>query len=159
MASIGFRLKSKENRQVSIYIYFRPANSKVVSARTGQTINPSDWSSSKKKAKTTDPYLINLNTTLTSLEKFISQALKNDLTYGIEINNRWLNNQVGEFNNKVAQNDQSYLIHFLDEVIESLGYKKANDGSQGLKPGTIKGYNTFRGVLMKSWITTRIWNF
>ena len=148
MASIGFRLKSKENRQVSIYIYFRPANSKVVSARTGQTINPSDWSSSKKKAKTTDPYLINLNTTLTSLEKFISQALNNDLTYGIEINNRWLNKQVDEFNNKVPQNDQSYLIHFLDEVIESLGYKKANDGSQGLKPGTIKGYNTFRGVLM-----------
>ena len=52
MASIGFRLKSKENRQVSIYIYFRPANSKVVSARTGLTINPTDWSSSKKKAKT-----------------------------------------------------------------------------------------------------------
>ena len=148
MASIGFRLKSKENRQVSIYIYFRPANSKVVSARTGQTINPSDWSSSKKKAKTTDPSLINLNTTLTSLEKFISQALNNDLTYGIEINNRWLNKQVDEFNNKVPQNDQSYLIYFLDEVIESLGYKKANDGSQGLKPGTIKGYNTFRGVLM-----------
>ena len=148
MASIGFRLKSKENKQVSIYIYFRPANSKVVSARTGQTINPSDWSSSKKKAKTTDPYLINLNTTLTSLEKFISQALNNDQRYGIEINNRWLNNQVDEFNNKVPQNDQSYLIHFLDEVIESLHYKKANDGSQGLKPGTIKGYNTFRGVLM-----------
>mgnify|MGYP001244085232 FL=1 len=148
MASIGFRLKSKENKQVSIYIYFRPANSKVVSARTGQTINPSDWSSSKKKAKTTDPYLINLNTTLTSLEKFISQALNNDQRYGIEINNRWLNNQVDEFSNKVPQNDQSYLIHFLDEVIESLHYKKANDGSQGLKPGTIKGYNTFRGVLM-----------
>ena len=148
MASIGFRLKSKENKQVSIYIYFRPANSKVVSARTGQTINPSDWSSSKKKAKTTDPHLINLNTTLTSLGKFISQALNNDQRYGIEINNRWLNNQVDEFSNKVPQNDQSYLIHFLDEVIESLHYKKANDGSQGLKPGTIKGYNTFRGVLM-----------
>ena len=55
MASIGFRLKSKENRQVSIYIYFRPANSKVVSARTGLTINPKDWSSSKKKAKTLVP--------------------------------------------------------------------------------------------------------
>ena len=148
MASIGYRLKSKENRQVSIYIYFRPANSNVVSARTGLTVNPSDWSSSKKKAKTTDPYLINLNTTLTSLEKFISQALNNDHKYGIEINNRWLNKQVDEFNNKVPQNDQSYLINFLDEVIENLRYKKANDGSQGLKPGTIKGYNTFRGVLI-----------
>jgi hypothetical protein len=85
MASIGYRLKSKENKQVSIYIYFRPANSSVLSARTGLTVNPSDWSSSKKKAKTTDPYLINLNTTLTSLEKFISQALNNDKPYGIDL--------------------------------------------------------------------------
>ena len=69
------------------------------------------------------------------------------MPYGIEINNHWLRKQINEFNNKVPQNDQSYLIHFLDEVIESLGYKKANDGSQGLKPGTIKGYNTFRSVL------------
>ena len=148
MASIGFRLKSKESRQVSIYIYFRPVNSKVVSARTGLTINPADWSSSKKKAKTTDPYLINLNTDLSSLQEFISKALNNDQRYGIEINNRWLNKQIDEFNNKVPQNDQSYLIHFLDDVIENLGYKKANDGTQGLKPGTIKGYNTFRGVLV-----------
>ena len=51
MASIGFRLKSKENRQVSIYIYFRPANSKVVFARTGQTINSSDWIHLRKKPK------------------------------------------------------------------------------------------------------------
>jgi len=114
MASIGFRLKSKENRQVSIYIYFRPSNSKVVSARTGQTINPSDWSSSKKKAKTTDPSLINLNTTLTSLEKFISQALNNDLTYGIEINNRWLNKQVDA------------LIQNLDFAPTFLDYANAN---------------------------------
>ena len=81
MASIGFRLKSKENKQVSIYIYFRPANSKTVSARTGLTINPTDWSSSKKKAKTTDPYLININTALFSLEEFISKALNNDQHY------------------------------------------------------------------------------
>jgi len=147
MASIGYRLKSKENKQVSIYIYFRPANSSVLSARTGLTVNPSDWSSSKKKAKTTDPYLINLNTTLTSLEKFISQALNNDMPYGIEINNHWLRKQINEFNNKVPQNDQSYLINFLDEVIDNLKYKRANDGSKGLKPGTIKGYNTFRNVL------------
>jgi hypothetical protein len=42
MASIGFRIKSKENKQVSIYVYFRAANSSVVSARTGLSVNPSE---------------------------------------------------------------------------------------------------------------------
>ena len=51
MSSIGYRLKSKENKQVSIYIYLRPPNSKVISTRTGLTINPSGWSQSKKRVK------------------------------------------------------------------------------------------------------------
>ena len=49
MSSIGYRLKSKENKQVSIYVYLRPPNSKVISTRTGLTVNPSDWSKSKKR--------------------------------------------------------------------------------------------------------------
>ncbi len=51
MSSIGYRIKSKENKQVSVYIYLRPPKSKVISTRTGLTINPSDWSMSKKRAQ------------------------------------------------------------------------------------------------------------
>jgi len=148
MASIGFRIKSKENKQVSIYVYFRAANSSVVSARTGLSVNPSEWSSSKKMAKPNDPFLKKLNSTLYSLENFISHSLNNDQQQGIEIDNRWLKKKVDEFNNKVPQGDNSFLVNLHDEIIESLKYKSANDGSQGLKQGTVKGYNTFRNVLI-----------
>ena len=147
MASIGYRLKSKENKQVSIYIYFRAANSKVVSTRTGFSVNPSDWSSSKKMAKPNDPFLKKLNTTLNDLKNFIYRSLNNDQQLGIEIDNRWLHKKVNEFNNKVPQSDQSFLINLLDDVINNLKYKAANDGSLGLKIGTVKGYNNFRNVL------------
>jgi hypothetical protein len=99
-------------------------------------------------AKPNDPFLKKLNSTLYSLENFISHALNNDQQQGIEIDNRWLKKKVDEFNNKVPQGDNSYLVNLHDEIIESLKYKAANDGSQGLKPGTVKGYNTFRNVLI-----------
>ena len=75
MSSIGYRLKSKENKQVSIYVYLRPPNSKVISARTGLTVNPSNWSKSKMRAKPKDPLLKSLNNNLDSISKFIPDKL------------------------------------------------------------------------------------
>jgi hypothetical protein len=40
MASIGFRIKTKENKEASIYVYFRVPNSSVISSRTGFSVNP-----------------------------------------------------------------------------------------------------------------------
>jgi hypothetical protein len=75
MSSIGYRLKSKENKQVSIYVYLRPPNSKVISARTGLTVNPSNWCKSKMRAKPKDPLLKSLNNNLDSISKFIPDKL------------------------------------------------------------------------------------
>ena len=147
MSSIGYRLKSKENKQVSIYVYLRPPNSKVISARTGLTVNPSNWSKSKMRAKPKDPLLKSLNNSLDSISKFISNKLNEELKSGSDFNNRWLNKKLNDFNNRVSQDDLSYLVNFLDFLISNLKYKRANDGSQGLKKNTVKGYFTFRKIL------------
>ena len=75
MSSIVYRLKSKENKNVSIYVYLRPPNSKVISARTGLTVNPSNWSKSKMRSKPKDPLLKSLNNNLDSISKFIPDKL------------------------------------------------------------------------------------
>lgn len=147
MATISFRLKSKENKEVSIYVYFRPSGSSVISCKTGYTVNPKNWSISKKRAKPSDPHLHNLNVTLDNLIISLNQSLNYDTQQGVEIDNRWLQKKVDEFNNKVPVSDNSYLLNFLDISIEKLSLKRANDGSKGLKKTTIKGYNTFRNVL------------
>lgn len=149
MASIGFRIKTKENKEASIYVYFRVPNSSVISSRTGFSVNPKNWSESKKRAKPSDPFLINLNNDLEGLKTFLNHSLNYDTKYGIEIDRRWLRKKVDEFNNKVPVNDKSYLLNFLDDSIEKLSIKRANDGSKGLKESTKKGYNTFRNVLKK----------
>jgi integrase len=147
VATINYRIKSKENKEVSIYVYFRPSGSPVISAKTGYTVNPKSWSKSKKRAKASDPHLHNLNISLDNLVTFLSQSLNYDNQQGVEIDNKWLKKKVDEFNNKVPVSDNSYLINFLDLSIERLDIKRANDGSQGLKKSTIKGYNTFRNIL------------
>ena len=147
MATINYRIKSKENKEVSIYVYFRPSGSSVISAKTSYTVNPKNWSKSKKRAKASDPHLHNLNISLDNLVTFLSQSLNYDNQQGVEIDNKWLKKKVDEFNNKVPVSDNSYLLNFLDLSIEGLDLKRANDGSQGLKKSTIKGYNTFRNIL------------
>jgi|TARA_B100000902_G_scaffold398083_1_gene463727 integrase len=149
MSSIGYRLKSKENKQVSIYVYLRPPNSKVISTRTGLTVNPSDWSKAKKRAKPKDPILKSLNNKLDNIEGFIYEKLNEEFNSGVEFNNRWLLKKIEEYNNRTPIDDYSYMLSFLDHIILNLKYKRANDGSQGLKKSTIKGYNTFRNILAK----------
>ena len=140
MPSFSYRIKSKEDKQVSIYVSFRPASSPPVFSRTGLSIHPDKWSASKKRAKTNSPHAVNLNTVLSNLESFLSEQLNFDQHKGVEINNSWLKKAIERFNNKIPTTDLSYLSNLLDDMINSLGHKKANDGSIGLKPNTIKGY-------------------
>jgi len=149
MSSIGYRLKSKENKQVSIYIYLRPPNSKVISSRTGLTINPIEWSKSRMRAKPKDPILKSLNNSLDSISTFINNKLNTELESGVEFNNKWLKKKLDEFNNRDPKADLSYLTSFLENVLSNLKYRRANDGTQGLKKNTIKGYKSFKNILIE----------
>ena len=149
MPSFSYRIKSKDDKQVSIYISFRPQNSKSVFSRTGFTILPSQWSSSKKRAKPVSAELKNLNNKLSELEIFLADRLNKDINLGVEITNKWLKKQIDRFNNKVPTTDLSYLLNLMDDQIGNLHLKKAKDGSMGLKKNTVKGYKDFREVLVK----------
>ena len=147
MPSFSYRIKSKDDKQVSIYISFRPQNSKSVFSRTGFTVHPSQWSNSKKRAKPVSVELKNLNNKLSELEIFLGDRLNKDNNLGVDINNKWLKKQIDRFNNKVPTTDLSYLLNLMDDQIANLHLKKAKDGSMGLKKNTVKGYKDFRRVL------------
>ena len=149
MPSFSYRIKSKDDKQVSIYISFRPQNSKSVFSRTGFTVHPSKWSNSKKRAKPVSAELKNLNNKLSELEIFLADRLNKDINLGVEITNKWLKKQIDRFNNKVPTTDLSYLLNLMDDQIGNLHMKKAKDGSMGLKKNTVKGYKDFREVLVK----------
>ena len=149
MPSFSYRIKSKDDKQVSIYISFRPQNSKSVFSRTGFTVHPSQWSNTKKRAKPVSAELKNLNNKLSELEIFLADRLNEDINLGVEITNKWLKKLIDRFNNKVPTTDLSYLLNLMDDQIGNLHLKKAKDGSMGLKKNTVKGYKDFREVLVK----------
>ena len=149
MSSVGYRVKSEKNKQVSIYIYLRPPNSQTISCRTGLTINPNNWSKTKMRAKAKDPILKSLNNSLDSIGSFINNRLNSELESGIEFNNKWLKKKIDEYNNRDSKADISYLTSFLDSVLSNLKYRRANDGTQGLKKNTIKGYISFKNILLE----------
>jgi integrase len=149
MSSVGYRVKSEKNKQVSIYIYLRPPNSQTISCRTGLTINPNNWSKTKMRAKAKDPVLKSLNNSLDSIGNFINNRLNSELESGIEFNNKWLKKKIDEYNNRDSKADISYLTSFLNSVLSNLKYRRANDGTQGLKKNTIKGYISFKNILLE----------
>ena len=144
MPSFSFRIKSYSDKPVSIYVSFRPPNSPPVFSRTGLFIHPNEWSESKKKAKPNSTQAKNLNSILSKLEIFLVDRLNSDTHEGKVINNAWLKKAIEKFNNQVPETDLSYLSNLLNHLIESLKYKKAKDGSIGLKKDTIKGYFNFQ---------------
>ena len=144
MPSFSFRIKSYSDKPVSIYVSFRPPNSPSVFSRTGLFIHPNEWSESKKKAKPNSTQAKNLNSILSELEIFLVDRLNSDTHEGKVINNAWLKKAIEKFNNQVPETDLSYLSNLLNHLIESLKYKKAKDGSIGLKKDTIKGYFNFQ---------------
>lgn len=148
MPSISYRIKSKKNKLVSIYLSLRPQGSKPIYSRTGFSIHPEQWSESKKRAKPNSPENKNLNTLLNNLEIHVANLLNGDIQKGFLIDNNWLRKVINKFNNKVDSFDLTYATNLLDELILNLKYKKAKDGSIGLKKNTIKGYITFRKNLV-----------
>ena len=80
MPSFSFRIKSKIDKPVSIYVSFRPQNSPPVFSRTGLFTHPNEWSNSKKRAKPNSTQAKNLNYILNNKElHFIIKDL-NDVT-------------------------------------------------------------------------------
>ena len=144
MPSFSFRIKSKIDKPVSIYVSFRPQNSPPVFSRTGLFTHANEWSNSKKRAKPNSPQAKNLKYILNQLEIFLTEKLNKDIHKGRIINNQWLKSTIEKFNNQVPETDLSYISNLLNELTQSLMHKKAKDGSIGLKKDTIKGYFTFQ---------------
>ena len=145
MAKIGFRLKSDANKAVSIYVNFRPPNTKMLEARTGLSINPSDWSKLKQRSKGRDPFHYQINNTLNNLSSYLDAQINLTLSKGFNIDKGWLLKSINKFFNRVEQKDPMYVLNFLDTYIAKLF--KDNKSGVGLKLSTIKGYKNYLKIL------------
>lgn len=137
MGKINFRIRSKANKQVSIYMFLRSPGSVQLEIRTGYQTHPNEWQSGYQRSSIDNT----LNNDLTDLGAFISKRLNNSTLAGENINMEWLRKALDEHFNRTEKKEYEYVLNFYEAFLS-----KAKEEQ---KPNTVKGYVTFYYTLKK----------
>lgn len=152
MATVKFRIRSKSNKKVSIYVCLSIARKHSIELKTGFSINPNDWSpvTFMPKQNMTENKIIFNN--LKKLELFIFENLNTDLGNGVLIDTNWLENIIKTCFNRVEKTDNSLFINHVQYIIDNASTRKFKQGGVvkiGLSDATIKNYKTFRNLILE----------
>jgi len=148
MATVNFRLNSKVNKNVSIYMYLSSGREKVIEVKTGFSINPKEWSKDTKLPKyTSSENKITFNN-LKKLQLFIFENLNKDLGSNVLIDSFWLNTKITECFNRVEVKDNGLVVNHIQYIIDNANTRTKKNGEVGLDKNTIKNYNTFKKLII-----------
>ena len=137
MSKINFRIRSKANKQVSIYMFLRSPGSVQLEIRTGYQTHPKEWQPGKQESSIDHT----LNNDLTDLRAFISKRLNNSVLAGETINMGWLRKALDEHFNRTEKKEYEYVLNFYEAFLSKVKEEQ--------KPNTVKGYVTFYYTLKK----------
>ncbi|WP_299164235.1 phage integrase SAM-like domain-containing protein [uncultured Eudoraea sp.] len=148
MASIKYLLQSGAE-QANIYLRLSLGRGKDFKRKTGLTINPKNWSNSKGLPIGKDADLKNLKSSLQELSFKLEKRLNEAVINGVGIDGVWLENEVDLYNNKKPVFRLDWLTNYIQHIIETADKRSNQKGSLGLSIRRIKGYITFKGMILK----------
>jgi len=149
MASVGFRIRSKLNKNVSVKVYLSLGRKSLIELNSGFTINPKDWSS-----KTNLPIQSNVENkllfnNLKKLEAYIHDNLNLDNGKGIIIDRLWLESKINECFSRVERVDEGLLTNRIQFIIDNAGTRKVRGKKRlGLSLSRVKSYVTFKNLII-----------
>jgi integrase len=150
MASIGFRIRSKANKPVSIYTYVNMGSGiQTIEVKTGFTIHPNDWSKKKQQPKQSTGVLKNLNYSIQELKNALINEINNSLTKSTIYDNNWLRKSINNHFNRVDKVDDSIIINSISAYIANAKVKRGAKGKIGLDKKTIDRWNYFQNVFFE----------
>ena len=148
MATVNFRLRSKANKKVSIYIYVSLNRLEVYQANTGFSILPKDWSKVNKKPIQKKDENKKLFSELGKLETFVSDEINTANSKGELIDVNWLKEKINQCFNRVKKTDTSILINHIQYIIDNANTRKIKGSSKiGLSGRRVTGYKSFKKVM------------
>lgn len=125
MARINFRIRSKANKKVPIYIRFAIGkDDKDFTLNTGFSINPKDWSEKTFYPKQNNEDNKNLHSDLKKLETFIFDKLNFDLGKGILIDSFWLESKINDCFNRIQKTDTGIITNYIQEILDNVSTRK-----------------------------------
>lgn len=147
MASLGFRIRSKANKPVSIYAYMNMGGGvNTIEVKTGFTIRPNEWSQKKQQPKLVTGTLKNLNNSLQGLKNAIINEINDSLTKPTIYNSEWLRKAIDSHFNRIEKVDNLIILNSISAYIESSKIKRGSKGKIGLDKKTIDRWNYFKNV-------------
>ncbi len=150
MATVKYRIRGKGNNPVSIYLYLSTGRGNFLETSTGFTVIPKDWSKITNKPKQTTPENKITFSELGKLEKFIYDGVNTAQGQGQLIDGYWLKDQINKCFDRVKKTDHSLLINHTQYIIDNANTRKVTGKNKiGLSERTVKGYNTFLGMITR----------
>ena len=159
MATIQFKLRSKANKNVPIFVRFYHSKIFDQQCSTGFTINPKDWNTPDKgdPFKKTDNLPKQNNESnklifnnLKKLDSFLFDNLNKDQGNSKPTEADWLAKKIKECFNRVEKTDNSLLLNHVQYIIDNANTRKVrtNGGfKMGLSKSTIKNYTLFNNII------------
>ena len=144
MAKIGFRIKSKINKPVTIYIYFNSSGNPTIETKTPYHVLPKSWSKNKQQVLSKDGESKNLNATISSLRTFIISSYNKSFDNNDIINSTWLKERIKIFTNDNFSENKSLLVNHIEKYVKT---SKGRLNPIKLSKSTNQKWNRFRDNL------------
>lgn len=144
MATVKFLLKGK-NDLSTIYVRLRDGRTTDLTASTGYSIDPDFWNDKKGELRQTarNSDKLNLQKTLTDLERFIADELNDYKRSGTSVNREWLDLIIQKSKGLIVGEESTYLGDLLKRKQTILANRPV------LVSSTIRGFNTSMSRLNK----------
>ena len=111
MGKIGFRIRSKVNKQVSIYVYLYGPFKTRLEAKTGFVVLRDEWDIKKMRARISDENGVRLNGYLDQLERHLVFQYNNLHSSSQEFTRGWLESQISACFNRPDKDNRSKLTY------------------------------------------------
>ncbi|CAM4092295.1 phage integrase SAM-like domain-containing protein [Gillisia limnaea] len=148
MATVNFRIRSKANRPVSIFIYVSLEVGNVISTPSGFNVLPKDWSTTTKRPKQNSEGNKKTFSELNKLQKFIYDEVNTAQSKGQLIDVHWLKDKIDLCFDRVNKTDHSLLINHTQYIIDNANTRKITGSNKiGISQRRVTGYKSFKKVM------------
>ncbi|MBE7641047.1 tyrosine-type recombinase/integrase [Salegentibacter sp. BLCTC] len=148
MATVNFRIRSKANKPVSIFIYVSLEEGNVISTPSGFTVHPKDWSKATKRPKQNSVPNKKTFSKLNRLQEFVYNAVNDAQAAGQLIDVNWLKENIDKCFSRVKKTDQSLLTNHIQYIIDNANTRKIKGSNKiGLSERRVTGYKSFKKTI------------
>lgn len=150
MATIKFRLRSKANKPVSIYVYISLGRGEMYQSKTGFTIHPKDWSSTTNKPKQNNPVNKKTFSNLQKLETYLHEQINISQAKSELIDLMWLKTKIEDCFSRVKKTDRTLLTNHIQFIIDHADTREIKGSNKiGLSQRRILGYKSFLSLIQR----------